>query len=323
MKAWFLAGVMVAVALAGCTQQPDFEDDSGDVRVRQDEGTVYWVLPGPRRLGAEEWGTPEQPKQLVEDKLDAIRALPAPYNETVMALVQKEPAIVGLPLEARGVSEDGSAFTQTKKPTPMGDEGRIVSGAFDVTYRDRTPWDLASKFDAPGATPDSVDATARFTDPQGNEYELRVKQLRQWSFQENGGGVVTGSFIHGSTGVDSPLMPRIFAYGAFWGIGDVVVNGDVVNSDQWIHFMTTQTVRDKDYRLATQEELPLALENTIAGREHHTHIIVRPIKATPEGPVFEPVHTAFELPNGMNQPFLHIMFEQEEIVSGPFAEASE
>lgn len=84
-----------------------------------------------------------------------------------------------------------------------------------------------------------------------------------------------------------------------------------------LHCMTTEAVRDQDYNLAHTEDLPLPLDKTIAGQKHHTHCIVLPVKMTPKGPKFEPVNTAFELPNGKNQPFIHIMFEKDEIVSGP------
>lgn len=291
-----------------------------DVHVKQDPGkVVYWILPGQRRLGEIEWGTPAHPRALLEPVMEKAKQLPAPLNHSVPQLLQQIPILGGLPLAARETNEDGTKFTTTKKPTAVGDQGRIVSGSFDVVYQDRQPYDL------PGSlldTQDAVQASAHFTDPAGNEYELVVEKLWQppipdW---ETGGGVLTNAFIHGNTGTESPLFPRVFSWGAFWGLGKVIVNGKVVNEDQWIHFMTTQTVRDKDYRLVTQDELPLSPDDTIAGQVHHTHVIVRPVKVTPDGPVFEPVHTAFELPNGQMQPFLHIMFEQDEIVQSPFAD---
>lgn len=289
-----------------------------DVHIKQDPGQlVFWVLPGKRRLGELEWGTPEHPKALLAPVMARARQLPEPLNETVPQLLEQLPILGGLPLAARETNADGTKFTTPKNPTAVSDQGRTVEGSFEVIYKDRTPWDL------PGTltdTPDAAEATARFTDPAGNEYELVVHQLWQppipgW---ETGGGVVTNTWIHGTSGTESPLFPRVFTWGALWGIGDVIVNGEVVNENQWIHFMTTQIVRDKEYRLVTQDELPLTPEESFAGQPHHTHVIVRPVKFTPDGPVFEPVHTAFELPNGQNQPFLHIMFEQDTIVEGVF-----
>lgn len=82
--------------------------------------------------------------------------------------------------------------------------------------------------------------------------------------------------------------------------------------------MTTQNVRDQNYNFTTSEGLPLMSNETFSGQIHHTHVIVRPIKITPEGPIFDPVKTGFTLPNGMKQPFIHVMFEQDEIVNDTF-----
>ncbi|WP_246308091.1 cupredoxin domain-containing protein [Halorarum salinum] len=101
----------------------------------------------------------------------------------------------------------------------------------------------------------------------------------------------------------------------------MIVNGEVATEDGFrvMHFMTTQTIRDERYRLAIDGELPLAPENTIAGRVHHTHGVVLPIMPTDEGPAFQPVPTALELPNGGTQSFIHAMWEREELVEAPFA----
>jgi len=315
-------GLAALVAFPGLFQSNrDIDTEAPDARtveVKQDRGkTVYWVLPGKRELGEIEWGTPQHPKALVAPVVQQAKQLPAPLNESVPQLLSELPILGGLPLEARATDEAGSAFTTTKTPTAVSDKGRIVEGSFRAVYRDRAPWDRPSQW---AEAPDGVDVSASFTDPQGNEYRLVVERLWQPPIPDwqTGGGVVTDTWIHGNTGTESPLFPRVFTYGAFWGVGDVIVNGNVVNEDQWIHFMTTQTVRNQDYELAVQSELPLARENTIAGQVHHTHVVVRPVKVTDRGPVFEPVHTKFTLPNGKNQPFLHLMFEQDAIVHDDF-----
>ncbi len=282
-----------------------------DVTVKQEPGKiVYWVLPGPRRLSEQLFGTPQYPRQTGELNLEQADGL-------VKDLFRDFPIIAGVPLSLRVTNEDGTAFTETTRPTPVSDQGRIVTGQFEITYKDRQPYDLPGE---PTATSDKVDITISFTDPAGNEYQLEVRSLYQPPFPnfESGGGVITDAWLHGSTGNDSPLFPKIFTYGAFWGIGDVIINGQLVDEDKWIHFMTTQTVRDRDYRLAIGEELPLRPDETIAGQIHHTHVVVRPIKITPEGPVYDPVKTAFTLPNGEKQPFIHIMFEQDTLVGDDF-----
>ncbi|MCZ6449757.1 MAG: hypothetical protein O6918_02650 [Deltaproteobacteria bacterium] len=282
-----------------------------DVKVKQDPGkTVYWVLPGPRRLSERVFGVPGHPLHTGELKIKQAEGL-------VKDLFKRFPIMAGVPLKLRATNEDKTKFTKTKKGTPVSDKGKIVSGQFEITYKDRQPMDLAGD---PTDTLDSVDLTVSFTDPKGNKYGIEILKLYQPPFPgfESGGGVVTDTWTHGNTGTDSPLFPKVFTYGAFWGIGNIIVNGEVADRDKWVHFMTTQTVRDKNYRLAIGEELPLKLEDTIAGQVHHTHIIVRPITITPDGPKFDKVKTAFTLPNGKKQPFIHIMFEEDTIIQDAF-----
>ena len=309
----FLALLLIALGVILILEQrsPAKPGMGRDVTVKQEPGkVVYWVLPGPRRLSEQVFGTPEYPRQTGELNLEQADGL-------VKDLFRDFPIIAGVPLSLRETNEEGTAFTETTRPTPVGDQGRIVTGQFEITYQDRQPYDLPGE---PTNTNDEVDLTVNFTDPAGNEYQLKVRKLYQPPFPnfESGGGVITDSWLHGNTGTDSPLFPKIFTYGAFWGIGDVIINGKLVDEDKWIYFMTTQTVRDKDYRLAIGEELPLRPDETIAGQIHHTHVVVRPIKITPEGPVYDPVKTAFTLPNGDKQPFIHIMFEQDTLVEDDF-----
>ena len=301
-----IATVGLATPLMGQAQA-----QGRDVKVKQDPGkTVYWVLPGPRRLSERVFGVPGHALHTGELKIEQAKG-------AVKELFKSFPIMAGVPVKLRATNEDSTKFTKTKKPTPVSDKARIVSGRFEITYKDRQPIDLPGD---PSDTLDGVDLAVSFTDPAGNKYEIEVLKLYQPPFPgfESGGGVVTDTWTHGSTGTDSPLFPKGFTYGAFWGIGNIIVNGKVADRDKWVHFMTTQIVRDKNYRLAIDEELPLKPENTIAGQLHHTHVIVRPIKITQAGPKFDPVKTAFTLPNGKKQPFLHIMFEEDTIVKDAF-----
>ncbi len=308
-----IAAICLPTALMG--QEKENPKIGRDVKVKQDPGkTVYWVLPGPRRLSEQVFGVPGHPLHTGELNIKMAKG-------AVKELFKRFPIMAGVPVKLRAMNEDKTRFTATKKPTPVGDQGKIVSGQFEITYEDRQPIDLPGD---PTDTLDDVKVTVSFTDPAGNKYEIEVLQLYQPPFPgfESGGGVVTDTWTHGSTGTDSPLFPKIFTYGAFWGIGNIVVNGQVADRDKWVHFMTTQIVRDKNYRLAIGEELPLMPQETIAGQLHHTHVIVRPIKITPEGPKFDPVKTAFTLPNGKRQPFIHVMFEEDTIVKDAFKDWS-
>ncbi|ADQ68934.1 hypothetical protein C499_06880 [Halogeometricum borinquense DSM 11551] len=305
------------------TPEEPMAEMGAEVTVRQESGkTVYWVLPGERRLSPTVFGTPDNPRfgaDLLEFRIEQAKQLPEPLSNAIPQLLQDLPSLVAVPEQAREPVDSPIAHEKLTEPTLFSDNAQITSGEFEVTYKDQRPYDRPG---APGDTPDEADLTATFTDPAENEYELQLDHIVQPPIPgyETGGGVMTGAWHHGVTGTGSPLMPKLFAYGAFWGVGNVLVNGEVATEDGFrvIHFMTTQTVRDQDYRLALDEELPLPAESTIAGRAHHTHGVVLPIRPTPDGPVFDPVPTAFELPNGNPQPFIHAMWEQEELVNSPF-----
>jgi len=287
-------------------------DKSGPVisqaTVRQDAGkTVYWVLPGPRRLSQEVFGTPENPKRTLQPILQKVEMPP------VKQLLQDLPILVAAPEKARGTNEAGTRYTVFKQPTPFSDKGRVVQGSFSSTVYDRVQEDQPGP---PGKTPDEVELEAEFQDPAGNSYRLEFDHVVQPPFPgyETQGGVFLDGYLHGTTGTGSPLMPKEYTRIAWWGVAHLYINGEKVNT-RVAHLMTTELVRKNDYSLAIDEEMPLARdERFIPDQRHHTHLIVLPIKPRPgKGPTFAPVDSAFELPNGKKQPFIHMMFEEDEI----------
>jgi len=203
-------------------------------------------------------------------------------------------------------------------PTPFSDNVVRVSGSANAVYRDRRPYDLPHAY---GDSPDEVSFDVEFTDPNGTPYTLDIHHTIQppiptW---ETGGGVVTDTWIHGTTGTESPLLPRTYTYAAFWGLCDVIVEGEVVDENKVIHAMTIGNMRKSDGSIALQSEMLLAPDETSSGQAHHTQLIVPPITVGADGPVHEAVNTAYELPNGHTQPFIHLTFEEDTIVKAPFA----
>jgi uncharacterized cupredoxin-like copper-binding protein len=301
-----LAVTALAAVLVLRTTGPTEEAAGRWLRVEQPPGkVVYWVLPGPRRVDPAVFGTPQNPTMTGEGQVQRAKG-------PVKALLQQLPILVGLPLPLRATTPDGTRYTQTTIPTPFGDRGRIVNGRLAVTYIDRQPTDTSGD---PMATEDEARLELAFTDPAGHRYEVKLLRVFMPPLPgyETDGGVLLDGFHHGRTGTGSPLMPKVYTYGAFWGIADLVIDGQVADRRKVTHCMTTNAVRDQNYRLAIEEELPLSPERTIAGQIHHTHCIVLPVTVTPQGPKYAPVKTAFTLPNGEKQPFIHIMFEQDQI----------
>ena len=322
----FLA-IAVAAAIAGIViltsgpSGPASTDASTSearvLRAAQPEGrVVYWVMPGPRRIDPGVFGAPSDPQMTGEWAMSRAQG-------PVQQLLQDLPILVGLPPQARGSSDDGSRYTRTTIPTPFGDSGQITSGQVDIRYVDRQSGDNPGP---PGDTKDTVDANISFTDPDGNDYRVEIDHVVQPPIPgyDTDGGVLIDGTHHGRTRTGSPLMPEVYTYGAFWSLAHLYINGERVDENKMTHCMTTETVRDAEYGLAFGSDLPLARANTIAGQRHHTHCIVLPVTGTPDGPIYDPVQTAFALPNGQHQPFIHIMYEQDEILETPpgFAEPS-
>lgn len=275
---------------------------------------VYWVMPGPRQLSADVFGTPKDPKDTCKPKFTAAEQAVAAHKmpPAVPETLRKLPILVCVPLAARSQHADGTWWFD--KPTPFSDKGRIISGSFIAHY-----WDYVTK-NPPGPppkTPDKAQMVAKFTDPQGHHYVVALKEVLKPPFPgyRTQGGVMIDSYHHGLTGTGTPLMPKVKTYAAFWGMGDVYIDGKRADENVVMHMMTTEVVRDRNYHLALNNELPLPRDRWfVKGQSHHTHLIVLPLEVVPgKGPVFQPLKTAFKLPSGKTQPFMHIMFEEDSL----------
>lgn len=299
------------------------------VKAQQDAGKrVHWILPGPRRIDPHVFGTPEAGPSTPQRGDDHIAHKIWYYEQhrpEVVGLLAGDdahpalPLPVGLPEGARGTNAAGDRYTQTTIPVPFSDntvgsdESPALDGELDLTYIDR------SGFEGHGDG-DEIDLDIWLTDPDGHRYEFDIHHLETHDGAHiHGRGVMTGVYIHGEMPIGTPLMPTQYAFGSLWAIGDVLIDGEVTseqNRDRVIHLMTTQSVRTADYELAIDAELPLGAHGNpdpYLGRQTVTHAFLPPIQQTADGPRFVPLQTAFELPNGKPQPFIHFMFDEDAV----------
>ena len=321
------AGVMT-----GCASQPETPvnalDEPEVVTVKQDPGKfVYWVKPGPRvNLSEEVFGTPDSPKRHDVESYVAQTDL-----GPVKQLLRDMPALVSAPEQGRRTNDAGTAYTAFAKPGPFSNNAQPLPMEADSNGSFRARMVNNVETDQPGGpfnAADELDFEAEFHDPDGNHYRIDMQTLVQPPIPgyETGGGVVVDTELHGTTGTGTPLMPREYTHGAFWGFGDLYVNGE--KKGTWMtHLMTTEVVRKNDYSLAIDEGLPLpADKRPITSQPHHTHLIMLPVEpykpmpvlgpllgVGPTAPRHAPVETAYELPNGEKQPFIHMMFEQDTV----------
>lgn len=235
-------------------------------------GEVRWILPGVRKLDPAIFGTPGSPLRtdLVPEPMRAV---------------------------------DGGLYT-TAAPTPFSDSSAAISGEAHVKVRDVTSV-------AGATTRDRIKADFEFTSPDGSiDYEVVVRDaLPEIPDHENFGGVGINALQHGATGIGTPLMPQLMAYAAFWGKADLYVNGVLQNGapdqQRFVHFMLSERVRS-----SVEDGYTLGFDDDVdAEAPWQAHLLLPPIALGPAGPVDNPVPTGFTLPNGADQPFLHIMFD--------------
>lgn len=248
--------------------------------VQQNSGGVFVGLPDKRDLDGSVFGTPE---------------MPLAFTGT--------PGITGVPVPFR--NSNNGQFTTLKRNTPFGDKNiTMANGNMMLQATDVTATDAAT-------TEDQVKFKASWEDKQGNTYAVQCCEMLATSGPEfpTFGGVVTNHLLHGFSGVGTPLMPTEFTYAAFWGMGAVLKNGEVVDKPRIIHGMLTEYVRTEGYELAKDSE--------VTPTRRHFHLMVAPFMPVQGQHKFEHVNvkTGFTLPNGMELPFWHVMFENLEIDS--------
>jgi len=276
-----LAAVMLVstalVALAHSSLTRTVIDAPNTVGMKAKEGgDVRWILPGLRELDPAIFGTPDNPLR--------TELLP----EVMRAVTEDGTYVAGKP------DPDGGPSTPT--PTPFSNNWAPVSGEAKVKVTNVTSVSGPS-------TLDRIDAEFEFTSPAGDEYKVVITgALPEIPGHENFGGVGVNALQHGATGIGTPLMPQLMAFIAFWGKADLYVNGELAPQSRFVHFMVSERVRDDDYNLVFDNGV-----NPDGALE--AHLIMPPVAVTADGPVASPVPTGFVLPNGVEQPFIHIMYE--------------
>ena len=243
------------------------------IKLSQKQGGVFVALPAKRRLDERVFGTPNMPTM---------------FGGT--------PGITGVPPMFRGAAN--GHYTQLQKMTPFGDKFMVMGSAnLQITAVDATATDAAT-------TEDSVDVHASWKDSKGNTYEVICDKVLPHGLEfPTFGGVVTNHLLHGFTGLGTPLMPTEFTYFGFWGMGKVLKNGEVLDAPRLVHGMLTEYVRADKYTLGYDSQVtPTRLQ---------FHLMVAPFKPDMNTGHFvhTPVKTGLMLPNGMELPFWHVMFE--------------
>jgi len=226
------------------------------VSANQTRGATQWVLPGPRDLDPVIFGTPDHPSM---------------WNQAPFPLIGIAPKM--------RQSMNGK-YTIVDHATPFSDWRAIGVGDLHMKISDITAIDGAR-------TKDKINFVATFDSPDKmHSYKVVVKKALPHGFgYPTFGGVVTDHMMHGGTGIGTSLMPTMYTYATFWGLGDIYVDGRLTNPNQIVHMMVTEGVRGKRWKLGK--------DGDIRGEGVVLHLMVPPYKAGPKGPVMAPLRSGY------------------------------
>ncbi len=256
----------VAVLLAGLvfSGAAQAQSSEGITMSASADGLALWQFPDRRALDPALFGTPD-----------------APINVDL------------LPLENRLANADGSAFTTIKNPAMFSNNIKMTTGTFSMQVSD-----LSAK-DGPDSQ-DKVAMEASFAGPDGKNYRVVMdKVIPVGPDHPFFGGVGTNVLMHGATGIGTPLVAEEFSYITAWGLGDLYIDGELIDSKRVVHVMVSERTRDDDFKVGFGVANPDELE---------IHLAMPPAKGSMNGPVPSPVPTGLTLPNGVEQPFIHVNF---------------
>jgi len=274
-KALVFAALLGGMAAQGADAHnktaPDMWDGPG-VSGASADGTAIWQFPDKRALDPVLFGTPQ-----------------APLNIDL------------LPLAARAVSADGSAFTTIKNPSMFSNNIAMTTGIFSMQVRDLSAKDgMDSK--------DEIAMSAEFAAPDGRMFKVVMnKVIPKGPDHPFFGGVGLNVLMHGATGIGTPLVAQEMSYITAWGLGELYIDGKLVDRGRVVHIMVSERTRDDDFISGFGVARPDDLE---------IHLAMPPLKGSPSGPVASPVPTGLMLPNGMEQPFIHVNFYGNAAVTG-------
>lgn len=130
-------------------------------------------------------------------------------------------------------------------PTPFGNRVARISGTIHVEATDRTEAPLPD----PPYTRDSASVEAEFVTEDGAKW--KVVQTRVAPRLKDGSpklfaGVGIDKIVHGDTGRENPLMPKMKAALTMWGFADIYKDGELVKTDALLHIMVTSRARSTE-----------------------------------------------------------------------------
>jgi hypothetical protein len=192
------------------------------------------------------------------------------------------------------VNENETLFDITPEPTFFSGNFTRINGTFYLNMTDLTLRDVNKS----GAT---AKAEFNFTDPTGKiKYVIILKNISNVAES-----TLFDDFFYGNSSTNGFMEPVAYTYSTVWGVGEFYVNGTLVNDNRVIRVMASERVNSSDnerYNLLSEKELPQ--------KGIETRLFLPDLVVAKNGTMDkQPVTTNFTLPDGKNQSFINVIFE--------------
>jgi hypothetical protein len=154
---------------------------------------------------------------------------PFPFPDSAAAVIKGRP------------TDQQTDLMHKEEEGPYSNKVARVAGTLTLSA-----WDL-------GPTRDSVNGTAQFTTKDGKRWRVVMDrvQTKDIPFNPRFGGVITGLFYHGATGLHTPLVPTIRSRVALWAYAQLYQDDSLVTDSAMVHVMLlSRTRRRSDFALA-------------------------------------------------------------------------
>jgi hypothetical protein len=191
------------------------------------------------------------------------------------------------------VNENETVFNLTQEPIPFSGNFTSINGTFFLNLTE-----LSSMSRSPSN--ETAKAVFNFTDPGGQiNYAVVLKNIDNVAES-----IFTFNCVIGNLSSDKCAGPITYTYGTIWGVGELYVNGTLVNHNRIIRVMAIERVNSSDkegYSLLFDKELP--------HKGIETRLLLPDMVVTENETVEkQPVPTYYTLPDGQNQSFINVIF---------------
>jgi hypothetical protein len=192
------------------------------------------------------------------------------------------------------VNENETTFDITQKPTLFSGNFTRINGTCYLNLTDLTQRDV-------NKSSGTAKAEFNFTDPTGKiNYGVNLKNI--YRVDES---MLVDDFFYGNSSTGDFLGPVAYTCSAVWGFGEFYVNGTLVNDNRVIRVMASERINSSDnegYMFLSDKELPQ--------KGIETRLFLPDLVITKSGTMEkQPVPTNYTLPDGQNQSFINLIFE--------------